>query len=576
MKKKILSIIMMVISFFVLIACNTVINDTNTTNEFTNENTTELVTSEEPTSLQPTTEEISTDIPTNLPTDPTTEEVTEEPTTEVPTEEPTTLQPTTSEPTTEFPTEEPTQVTTEEPTSSDPIVEINLFSINDFHGGAYTGMDMMSRVGYYLKNFEGNHLEISNGDIFQGSALSNYYQGRILVDILNEAGFDGFTIGNHEFDWGIDIIGNYQDNDDTNGELNHPILAANIVYEDTGLPLEFTLPYMIEEFEGVRVGVIGLIGSVMNSIAASRTENILFLDPVDTAAQYASELRENHDVDIVVVYIHQGSEENTEFANLSGSSRIDAMFNAHTHQLEASYVSRALTDMPYAQMNNYDSSLVHISLTYDKNLNRIIDFSSNIIENDQMIISDSIIDQIILEYSTNTEYTTYINEVLTISEGNYYRNDMAQWGASVIRDYAGVDVGATNAGGFRVSMEAGQVTMGDLMTIYPFDNVIKTSEMTGQQLTDFYLEVIQYNSDVVFDDGLYYNYASNQLFIDGGPIVLNQYYTVGAVDYIFDKTYYDFLEGQNIRQTIYFMRDLLVLDLKNATDGFNPSDGSHY
>jgi len=480
----------------------------------------------------------------------------------------------TEEVTTELPT---TQVpTTSSPITEDEFVEINLFSINDFHGGAYTDISLISGIGAYVKSVQGYKIAVSNGDIFQGTAISNYYHGKVFVDVLNEAGFKGFVIGNHEFDWGLDVISNYNDDNLVNGEFNHPILAANIVYEDTQEPLEFTQPYFIEEFEGVRVGVIGMIGQLSDSIAASRTENILFLDPVETAGMYATELRQEQDVDVVVLYIHDSSWNNDDFAALTGLERIDAMFNGHSHQDERTEMNRDDLAMPYAQMNNKDTSLVRIQLTYNLIQNRLISYtvsgiSTTLLEN----MNDDNIDLIVEGYATNPEYVSFIGEVLTTSEGYYDRDDLSEWGASVIRDYAGVDIGATNSGGFRVDMEVGELTMGELITIYPFDNIIKTSEMTGQQIQDFYIEIMNGGGDVVFDDGLYYNYSTSRLEINGSPIVLNQYYTVGAVDYIFDKTNYDFIEGNNITQTIHFMRDFLADDLRNENDIFNPYDGTN-
>ncbi|MDA3932539.1 MAG: bifunctional UDP-sugar hydrolase/5'-nucleotidase [Tenericutes bacterium] len=521
------------------------------------------ITTEPQTTVEITTEISSTNVPT-------TEVTTVEPTTSLSTTEETTVEPTTEVTTTEV-------NTTIEPTTEDEFVTINLFSINDFHGGAYTDISLISGIGAYINSVQGHKIAVSNGDIFQGTAISNYYHGEILVDILNEAGFKGFVIGNHEFDWGLDAIENYNDGDETNGEFNQPILAANIVYEDTLEPLDFTQPYFIEEFEGVRIGVIGMMGQLSNSIAASRTENIIFLDPVLTAAKYAKELREEQDVDVVVLYIHDSSWNNDEFAALSGSERIDAMFNGHSHQDEGTEIYRGGLPMPYAQMNNFDTSLVRIQLTYDLNLDMLTDYSISEISTILLeSINDNQIDLVIEEYATNLDYVNFIGEVLTTSEGDFYRGDLSEWGASVIRDYAGVDIGATNSGGFRVSMEAGELTMGELITIYPFDNIIKTSEMTGQQIQNFYIEIMNGGGDIVFDDGLFYNYSTNRLEINGNPIVLNQTYTVGAVDYIFDKTDYDFIEGQNITQTIYFMRDLLADDLRNETDLFNPYDGSNY
>jgi len=538
-------------TLFILAGCQTV----ETSSPTSNTTTSEMVSSESETSTM-LTEEETTSLPTS-----------ETPTTTI---TPTTIEETTVLPTTRIPTTE--IISTD---SIDTLVEINLFSINDFHGGAYSDIQMISNISAYLNAFEGHQIALSNGDIFQGTAISNYYHGQVLVDALNLGGFDGFVIGNHEFDWGIDVIGQYRDGEESNGELNHPVLAANIVHEDTQEPLDFTQPYIIEEVEGVRVGIIGLIGLLENSIAASRLDNILFLDPVDTAATYARILREDFDVDIVAVYIHDTSERNHEYAALSGLERIDAMFNAHNHRYETTYIRRDGMDMPYAQMNNDDVSLVHIQLIYDTSASEIFGFSIDGIENYQMHMTDPLVDDIIYEYANDQTYLSFINEVLTESQGYYDRDDLAKWGASVIRDYAGVDIGATNAGGFRVSMNPGELTMGELITIYPFDNVIKTSRMTGQQILDFYLEIESYGSDVVFDDGVIYNQDTETLEINGRPIDLQQYYTVGAVDYIFDKNYYDFIEGTDIRQTIYYMRDLLAMDLRHATNGFNPYHGTY-
>jgi 2',3'-cyclic-nucleotide 2'-phosphodiesterase (5'-nucleotidase family)/uncharacterized protein YcfL len=443
MKKTILLLI--ILSAFLLMGCED-LNQTSvletdliTTQTITNDfQSTDLVTTEEPTvdeltSSVVSTDDLSTEVPTTeAPTSaiPTTdEEVTTELSTTVisTTEVYTTLEPTTVEMTTVTPSTE--EQTTEEMTTEwNPLIDINLFSFNDFHGGAYTDMSMVSNIASYLKSFEGYHLEIANGDIFQGSALSNYYHGRVLVEALNEIGFDGFVIGNHEFDWGIEVIGDYADGDDLNGEFNHPILAANIVYSDSQEPLPFTQPFFIEEFEGVKVGVIGLIGNIENSIASSRLDNIEFLDPVETAAQYASRLRTEYDVDIVVVYIHDSSDRNQEYAALSGLEKIDAMFNGHSHQNEASDIDRDGIDMPYAQMNNYDTSLVGIRLTFNKGTNMVIDFNVYGVYNDMMTDRDDAVDDIIEYYSQDVVYLNYINEVLAETETDYGRYDMAQWG----------------------------------------------------------------------------------------------------------------------------------------------------
>lgn len=488
----------------------------------------------------------------------------------------TTIPITTTESTTTTETVSTTDVTTE---YVERYQEINLFSMNDFHGGAYTDFDNLINIGAYLINqsASGNSVIVSNGDIFQGSALSNYYYGLPIVDIFNYIGFDGFVLGNHEFDWGIEQILKYRDGSLENGEMNYPILAANIVYEDTGLPLENTIPYIVKDINGVKVGIIGVIGDVINSISASRVQNIVFTDAADAIYDYTEILRTTEECDIVVVYAHESSSLDYDIKDFSGLHYVDAIFNGHTHTNESGSISRSSGfPLMYAQASNYDTSLFsRITLVYDRQNQEVSSGSAATIS--YSIISSSYnqdIDDIIYEYSNDSVYVAFVTQLLAETLYSFNNTDMAPWGASVIRDYAGVDVGALNRGGFRTSMEAGAVTMEDLIVIYPFDNYIKTCEMTGQQLLYFYEKVRNQHYDVVFDDGL--TYDGNNLYINGILVSMSGTYTVGAVDYIFDKTNYDFLDGDNITTTTYLMRDLLAQDLLNTTGYFNPNLGTSY
>ncbi|XFA99316.1 bifunctional UDP-sugar hydrolase/5'-nucleotidase [Candidatus Izemoplasma sp. B36] len=480
---------------------------------------------------------------------------------------------------TEIPTTVASTTVTTEVTTDERYQDISFYSINDFHGGTYSDVFYLEQIGAFFKYKKANDentIILSNGDIFQGAALSNYYHGRPIVDVFNNIGFDGFIIGNHEFDWGIDEILNYKDGNLENGEMDSPILAANIVYKDTQEPLENTIPYIIKEVSGVKVGVIGLIGEVIDSISATMVENIEFLEPGLVAGNYAYELRENQDCDIVVVYIHDGSSINYELASLDGQYRIDAVFNGHTHWDQEGYIERSdESRMYYAQINPSYSMLASITLEYDTVEQKIVSGSVyNYSNSDISYYNDQTIEDILFSYSNDIEYATFVSEILTTSTGNFSKSTLATWGASVIRDYLGIDVGAVNRGGFRHEIYPGEITMGDMIENYPFDNYINTCKLTGQQLLDFYEDIQYYNDDVVFDDALTYN--NGNLYINGVLVEASILYTVGAVDYIFNKTDYAFLDGQDITITTYLMRDLLVEDLRNSNGSFNPNNGTNY
>jgi 2',3'-cyclic-nucleotide 2'-phosphodiesterase (5'-nucleotidase family) len=293
--------------------------------------------------------------------------------------------------------------TTTTPVSSyGPIQTIEFYSINDLHGTAYSSLVTLSKMGRYLRTRNQNNpnvILLSAGDMFQGTAFSNYYYGRPLVEIMNSVGFDAFTIGNHEFDWGIDKIAAYNDGSVENGEADYPILAANILSVVDDTPMPWTDPYTIVEVSGIKVGIIGVIGQVYNSISASRVEDFYFADEVQTVREYAFELRTVQNCDIVVVSLHgDDSSTNNALANLSGEYRIDALFNGHTHSNEFGTMERAGADLPYAQVNGGSDSLIaKITLTYNNDTNLITQFSAQILGSADMGQTDSEIDSLIEE-----------------------------------------------------------------------------------------------------------------------------------------------------------------------------------
>jgi len=453
--------------------------------------------------------------------------------------------------------------------------------MNDFHGGAYTDIYMLTMIGgllEYKKASTDDTIILASGDMFQGTALSNYYYGLPVLESMNTIGFDAMTLGNHEFDWDISEIAKYADGNPSNGEADFPILAANIVYEDTGEPLPWTTPYTIIVINGVKVGIIGVIGDVINSISASRVENIEFLDAVNTVYDYSEILRTEADCDVVLVSIHDyGTDILDQIAAFTGDHLVDAVFCGHSHTSVASYINRTGTRLPYVQASNNSSSLFNkITLVFDRSQGKVVSADARIYSESQLSLSSLDVETVLDIFADDPDYQAFVTEVLTTSYGEYEDWELAPWGSSVIRDYVGLDFGMLNSGGFRNPMPSGTVTMGDLVTIYPFDNYIKTCLLTGKQLTDFYKKVKDSHYDVVFDDQVSFNSTTGVLYKDGVPVVLDQYYSVGAVDYVFDKTSYAFLDGEDITTTTFLIRNLLAQDLRNHVSGFDPAGGTEY
>ena len=137
-------------------------------------------------------------------------------------------------------------------------ITLQILSVNDFHG-ALVGAGKnpgAAKLAQYIKEAKAKNpdgtLILSAGDLFQGSADSNLMYGKPVVDSMNEIGFDAMAIGNHEFDWGIDVLKARQ------AQSRFPYLAANIVDRATGQLVGFAKPYVIIERAGLKVGIIGI------------------------------------------------------------------------------------------------------------------------------------------------------------------------------------------------------------------------------------------------------------------------------------------------------------------------------
>ena len=156
---------------------------------------------------------------------------------------------------------------------------VDLFAINDFHGSVIqNGYEMgILKVGSYLKQRqqEENTVVINSGDYWQGSLQSNMNYGEFLTKIANDIEFDAMTIGNHEFDWGVNYINRNSELESDTG-YKTPFLGANIYnYSistgEVGDYANLGKKYVIKTLEnGLRVGIIGLIGdSQISSITSS-------------------------------------------------------------------------------------------------------------------------------------------------------------------------------------------------------------------------------------------------------------------------------------------------------------------
>ena len=167
------------------------------------------------------------------------------------------------------------------------------------------------------------------GDFSQGTPYFNFYHGRIEVDAMNRMGYDAITLGNHEFDYGVDTLAVILK------DAQFDIVCAN--YDVTNSPLEnIVKPYTILHRSNMRIGVFGIGVNPQSLIAERNFYPLEYLDPIETAQKIADILKLQKRCDLVICLSHQG----TSLGDIDlakATKNIDIIICAHTHQTLTDY-----------------------------------------------------------------------------------------------------------------------------------------------------------------------------------------------------------------------------------------------
>jgi 5'-nucleotidase len=224
------------------------------------------------------------------------------------------------------------------------ITKLTILHTNDVHsrvdpfpmdGSRDQGMGGVARRAALIKKVraeEKNVLLLDAGDIFQGTPYFNFFGGELELKLMSEMGYDASTIGNHDFDNGIDGLYKQLPN------AKFPILIANYDFSNTVMKGK-TQPYKIFKKDGVKIGVFG-IGIELKSLVSEKLyKDTVYQDPVPIAAKIASQLKNDEKCDYVIClshlgYKYDGGKESGKICDVKladQSSNIDLIIGGHTH-----------------------------------------------------------------------------------------------------------------------------------------------------------------------------------------------------------------------------------------------------
>ena len=170
-------------------------------------------------------------------------------------------------------------------------------------------------------------LYVDSGDFFQGSAYYTMFKGDVETGLMNQMGIDAATIGNHEYDFGLETMAHCF------RTAQFPIVCANLDF--TGTPVEgLVKPYVILKRNGVKIGVFGLSPKLEGLVASKNCVGVKYMDPAEVALKTATMLKKEKKCDIVICISHLGwnSNRNEDDQYMIHNSRdIDLVLGGHTH-----------------------------------------------------------------------------------------------------------------------------------------------------------------------------------------------------------------------------------------------------
>ena len=209
-------------------------------------------------------------------------------------------------------------------------------------------------------------LLFDSGDFSQGSPYYTLYKGDVEVRLMNLMDYDAVTIGNHEFDFGLENMARIF------RMAEFPIVCAN--YDFTGTPVEGTVrPYVVLERKGLRIGVFGLSPRLDGLVSKENYRGVTFIDPIEKAREVAGLLRNDERCDVVVCLSHLGwlqAKPEVDDSTLIAATRdIDIVLGGHSHTYlkELEWVNNADgTPVPVDQNGKHGIFVGRIVLNCEK------------------------------------------------------------------------------------------------------------------------------------------------------------------------------------------------------------------
>lgn len=353
---------------------------------------------------------------------------------------------------------------------------------------------LITAIAQERKKLQGqNVLLLSAGDNFQGSLFYTTYKGKVEGEFLNDMKFDAMALGNHEFDDGEAALAPFLD------MIKFPVLGANVKANAQSKLGDRVKPSVVVEVGGQKIGIIGAITNDTPDLA-SPGPNVAIEDDVKSITAEVEKLK-GEGVNKIIAVTHIGyRRERDVIAKIPG---IDVVVGGHSHSLLSNTDPKAegpyptMVDnpdgykVPVVQAASYSKYLGEFKVVFDDN-GVVKSASGDPVYLDKSITPDPAVLARIKELGAPIEAlkNKEVAETTDVIDGSREscrtrECAMGNLVSDAILDRVkgqGVEIVISNGGGLRASIDKGTVTMGEVLTVLPFQNTLATFQISGKDL----------------------------------------------------------------------------------------------
>ena len=361
---------------------------------------------------------------------------------------------------------------------------------NKCFGGVARLATKINELRDSLKAAGQNVIVLDAGDQFQGSLMYTTYKGAVEAEMMEKIGFDAMAIGNHEFDDGPDGFAAFLE------KVSFPVISGNIDVSQSNVLAGKVKNHVVLEVGGEKIGIISALATDTPE-TSSPGDAVVFSDDIDSLKADVAAL-EAEGVTKIIALNHVGYVRDQEIA--AAVPGIDLVIGGHSHTYLSStdpnrhgpyptWVSREDGAMvPVVQAYAYSRYLGHAELTFD-DAGNLVYAGGNTIPLDASVTPDAEIEARVKELAGPIEElkARVVAEAAAEIDGNRDNcrqiectmgNLVAEAMLDRVKDQ-GVTIAIANGGGLRASIDAGPVTMGEVLTVLPFQNTLSTFTVTG-------------------------------------------------------------------------------------------------